>query len=95
MPQCLAILPTKDSLNNMIVPHVKHSIPEMFATFQLILNHYKKEVQGKDIGVGTKCRQHLIVAKKKRFTRMKHIVRVYARRIESHSSTVSHEEVIM
>ena len=31
----------------------------------------------------------------KHFTRMKQIVRTYDRRIESHSSTASHEKVIM
>ena len=41
MPQCLAILPATDPVNNMIVPHVRYSIPERFVTFKSILNHYK------------------------------------------------------
>ena len=44
MQQCLAILPAADPVNNMIVPHVRYFIPERIATFQSILNHYKKEV---------------------------------------------------
>ena len=64
MPQYLAIITTKDLVNNMIVPHVRYSIPERFATFQLILNYYKKEVQGKEIGGDTKWRQHLTAVEK-------------------------------
>ena len=51
------------------------------------MNHYKKEVRGKEIGGGTKWKQHLTTAEKKRFTRIKLIVRAYDKHIESHSST--------
>ena len=53
MSQCLSILPAIDPVNNMIVPHIRYSIPERFETFQLIMTHYKNEVQGKEIGRGT------------------------------------------
>ena len=65
--KCLAILPAIDPVNNMIVLHVRYSIPERFVTFQSILNHYKKEVQGKEIGGGTKWRQYLIATEKEKF----------------------------
>ena len=51
---CLAILPSIDPVNNMSVPHVRYPTPERFATFQPTLNHYKIQVQGKDIGGGKK-----------------------------------------
>ena len=66
-----------------------------FLTFQLILTHYKNEVQGKEISGSTKWRQYLTAAEKTRFTRMKRIVRAYDRYIESQSCTASHEELIM
>ena len=64
VPKCLVILLMTDPVNNMTVPHVRYSIPERFATFQLILNYYKKEVQGKEIGGDTKWRQHLTAVEK-------------------------------
>ena len=56
MPQCLAILPAINPVNNVIVPHARYSIPERVETFQLILTHYKNEVQPKDIGGDMKWR---------------------------------------
>ena len=59
IPQYLTIIYMTDSVNNMIPPHVRYSIPERFATFQLILTNYKNEVQPKEVGGHTKWRQHL------------------------------------
>ena len=94
MPQCLATLPATDPVNNMIVHRVIYSTPEIFTTFQLILTHCKNEVLRKETGGGTTRRQYLTAVERKRFTRIKHIVRAYDRYIESHSTTASHEEVI-
>ena len=64
-----------DPVNNMIIPHVRYYIPERFATFQLILTHYKNEVQSKEIGGDIKWSQYLIVSEAIRFTRIKLIGR--------------------
>ena len=59
------------------------------------IDNYKIDAQRKESGGGRKWRHCVYTADKKRFTRIKRIVRAYDKCIVSNSSTVWHGEVTM